>query len=200
MSAFGGEFNIPKEFGLYLGSVIRNDDPDRLGRIKANIPVLRETPWCWPVGFPGGGSEGAGAFAVPRPGATVLVGFVQGDKRQLFYMAGPHRIRDGAIGTPQSVSEETSVTETPNIRAFETETFEVVIKDTAAEKKLILRTKPDPNDAVAGVEIELDANDESVLVRSGTYIVLEAPTGIVDITAQQVQIQGRIVKLVGDPI
>ena len=57
--AFDDEFDavIPKNFGMFWGSVIRNDDPEKLGRVKVFIPGLLEpqSPWAWPVGFPGSG-------------------------------------------------------------------------------------------------------------------------------------------------
>jgi uncharacterized protein involved in type VI secretion and phage assembly len=68
-------------YGKYRGHVTDNNDPDNLGRIKANVPRLlgtEETGWALPAFAYGGASE-QGLFAVPDIGAGVWIEFEGGD-------------------------------------------------------------------------------------------------------------------------
>ncbi len=68
--------------GKYRGLVIDNDDPEQLGRLKAQVPsVLGDavvTGWALPC-TPYGGMENQGWFAVPDVGAGVWIEFEEGD-------------------------------------------------------------------------------------------------------------------------
>jgi uncharacterized protein involved in type VI secretion and phage assembly len=68
-------------YGKYRGQVTDNNDPDNLGRIRANVPRLlgtEETGWALPAFAYGGASE-QGLFAVPDIGAGVWIEFEGGD-------------------------------------------------------------------------------------------------------------------------
>jgi uncharacterized protein involved in type VI secretion and phage assembly len=68
-------------YGKYRGHVTDNNDPDRLGRVKAKVPRLlgdAETGWALPA-FPYGGAAEQGFFAVPDRGAGVWIEFEGGD-------------------------------------------------------------------------------------------------------------------------
>ena len=68
-------------YGKYRGHVTDNDDPEKLGRVKATVPrVLGDvaTGWALPVFSYGGASE-QGFFAVPDVGAGVWIEFEGGD-------------------------------------------------------------------------------------------------------------------------
>lgn len=98
-----------EDLKMYWGTVVRIDDPEKLGRVRIHIPGLthRETDWAYPVGQAGAGSERHGAFTVPRLGSTVLVGFVLGDFEEPFFLAGPH-------ARTRSALEPTTVPPWPN--------------------------------------------------------------------------------------
>lgn len=69
-------------YGKYRGTVIDNDDPSRLGRLKVSVPsVLGQdvvTGWATPC-VPYGGAAGQGFLFVPERGAGVWVEFEEGD-------------------------------------------------------------------------------------------------------------------------
>jgi uncharacterized protein involved in type VI secretion and phage assembly len=69
-------------YGKYRGTVIDNDDPSRLGRLKVSVPsVLGQdvvTGWATPC-VPYGGAPGQGFLFVPERGAGVWVEFEEGD-------------------------------------------------------------------------------------------------------------------------
>jgi hypothetical protein len=75
---------------LWWGLVTNNQDPSKRGRVKANVPgFTKESTWMEPVGMPGSGGGKHGMWAVPKVGATVLVGFVLGDIDSPIYFSGP---------------------------------------------------------------------------------------------------------------
>jgi len=69
-------------YGKYRGTVIDNEDPSRLGRVKVSVPsVLGQdvvTGWATPC-VPYGGVAGQGLLFVPERGARVWVEFEEGD-------------------------------------------------------------------------------------------------------------------------
>jgi uncharacterized protein involved in type VI secretion and phage assembly len=69
-------------YGKYRGTVIDNEDPSRLGRVKVSVPsVLGQdvvTGWATPC-VPYGGVAGQGLLFVPERGAGVWVEFEEGD-------------------------------------------------------------------------------------------------------------------------
>ena len=70
-----------KYFGKYRGTVVNNDDPKKLGRLRANVPELLDeeiTDWALPC-MPYGGTPRQGMFMVPEVGAQVWIEFEAGD-------------------------------------------------------------------------------------------------------------------------
>jgi uncharacterized protein involved in type VI secretion and phage assembly len=69
-------------YGKYRGTVVDNDDPARLGRLKVSVPsVLGQdvvTGWATPC-VPYGGAAGQGFLFVPERRAGVWVEFEEGD-------------------------------------------------------------------------------------------------------------------------
>jgi len=71
-------------FGKYRAFVRDNNDPERLGRARLEIPaVLGSGPenwseWAWPC-FPYGGNQDMGMFFVPEEGASVWAEFEGGE-------------------------------------------------------------------------------------------------------------------------
>ena len=67
-------------YGLYRGIVSDNDDDQRLGRIKAQIPTVLgevESAWCMPcVPYAG---NGVGIAFLPEVGSGVWIAFEAGD-------------------------------------------------------------------------------------------------------------------------
>jgi uncharacterized protein involved in type VI secretion and phage assembly len=67
-------------YGLYRGIVADNDDPSRLGRIKAQVPSVLgdvQTGWCMPC-VPYAGDQVGIAF-LPEVGSGVWIAFEGGD-------------------------------------------------------------------------------------------------------------------------
>ena len=80
-------------FGLYVGIVEKNSDPEKLGRLKVRVPhvygiagsvvgaiPMDELPWAIPMGLPAGGSSASGGMDwLPGPGDQVAIQFLDGE-------------------------------------------------------------------------------------------------------------------------
>ncbi len=73
-----------KWYGKYRAFVRDNNDPERLGRCRMEVPAVlgvgdeNSSDWAWPC-FPYGGSDDTGMFLVPEEGASVWAEFEGGD-------------------------------------------------------------------------------------------------------------------------
>ena len=79
--------------GIYVGLVERNNDPEKLGRVKVRVPhvygsvgsesgavSVNDLPWALPLGLPAGGSAMSGGMDwLPEPGDQVCVQFLDGE-------------------------------------------------------------------------------------------------------------------------
>jgi uncharacterized protein involved in type VI secretion and phage assembly len=80
--ALVGAAGRPAFYGKYAGVVIDNEDPRKIGRLRARVPeVLGEeeaSGWALPCA-PWGGGHNRGFFALPEVGDTVWIEFEAGD-------------------------------------------------------------------------------------------------------------------------
>lgn len=94
-----------KFYGIYRGEVIRNDDPEKRGRIQAHVPAALQTTapdvWIDPA-FDGAGTD-RGNFWPPEIGDSVRISFERGDPRRPCIYWG------GWFGAPASRSGLTEV-------------------------------------------------------------------------------------------
>jgi hypothetical protein len=86
--------------GPYIGKVVTNKDPAKLGRIKANVPHaygisdetfspigITDLPWAIPAGLPAGGAASSGGIDwLPDPGDQVLIFFINGEPEKPVWM------------------------------------------------------------------------------------------------------------------
>jgi len=78
-----------KVFGKYRGTVVDVDDPQKVGRIKVNVPAVLGTevsPWAEPCSPYTG--PGLGFYAVPPVGAAVWVEFEAGNPGRPIWSGG----------------------------------------------------------------------------------------------------------------
>ena len=195
--------------GLYMGTVVDNDDKERMGRVRVRIEgFVERSRWAYPLGTVGGGAKRRGFFSVPAVGSEVGVLFAQGDVDHPHYLAGHWgNAVDGAADDGASPGSELPqrVRDLPSaeqrlVSVFETERWAILLDDrqeaqnTAGEPQpddgsgrnsLLIMSKDDPN-----TSIELDGARRGVTIKSTVAIFLEA-TGMVSIDGALVQIAGR---------
>lgn len=185
--------------GLFWGQVVNNADSGRQGRVLATIPGLVErTGPLRPVGWPGAGSAEEGVYWVPRIGATILVGFIQGDVDEGVYWCGPPGAPRGVPDVSQAAQTAAATdpegpTVLPDVRALATPSFSVTIHDTPGRHRLRIHSKRDDS------TIEINADDHSIFL-FGTHLTIHM-LGQVDIRGGVVSINGRqVVKASSAPI
>jgi len=84
-------------FGVAIGIVTNNKDPDGLGRVKASLPWMAdqvETDWARVV-TPMAGA-GRGIYFLPEVNDEVLVAFEHGDMRHPYVLGSLHNGKDKA--------------------------------------------------------------------------------------------------------
>jgi hypothetical protein len=176
---------------FYQGTVTRNDDPKKLGRIRAHIPAIKtETAWALPYGYPGCGPQ-RGFFAVPPVQSNVLIGFVQADSSMPFFLCGPWANPTGVSEVPRAASAE-PVETVHRVVALETDLFEIFIND--EKKQLVIRSKDKEE------EIELDMGDRSMSLKTRNHLVISGASITLSAAGGGISIGGRPVAMVGGPI
>lgn len=149
-------------FGKYRGIVTDNDDPDRLGRLRANVPeVLQsiESPWALPCAPYAGPDQGM--FVLPPVGAGVWIEFEAGDPSRPIWVGAWWA--DGEA--PRNADGSDAA---PTRRMFKSESGLLLALDDDAGK-ISLSDK----DARNFLTIEVQAG--KVKVQATTKVVVEAP-------------------------
>lgn len=197
-----GEFDTPDQrlTSLYIGTVVDRVDPERLGRVKINVPgiIEPESGWCFPLGTVGGGSFGRGFFAVPKVGAEVGAFFKEGDPDTCWYMCANWGIPEdgdnkGENEVPISVRATTDPERACNIIELETDFFRITIDDN--EREGDFGETLEIVDKISGDGITIDRNLDSgpnVFIHGSASLILSSD-GLLKIKATQVQINDRIV-------
>lgn len=184
-----GEFDTddPRYAALYIGEVVDRDDPEGLGRVRVRIPGLVDpaSPWAFPLGTVGGGSDRRGFFSVPEKGAEVGVLFHQGDVDHPYYLCGHWGKPNGQAEVPEPV-RDLPKEEAPQVRAFETKRFLLAFDDRDGKEAFLIKDK------VSGDQIEFDGVGMGITVKATTALILKAD-GMVNIEGASVQINGRLV-------
>ncbi len=175
-----------KYYGVTVGIVTANEDPDKLGRVKLNFPTFdgghTETEWCRVAQLYAGNSSGSagpyGSVFVPEVGDEVLVAFKQGDMRFPYVLGGLY----SEVDTPpveRSASKDVKMLRT---KAGHELTFD----DSSGAQRVRVRT-------AGGQVIDLDDGGAKISITNGkgAEIVLDGPN---------VTIKATLLKLAGTQI
>lgn len=184
----------PRYHGVYGGVVVRNDDPDVLGRVTVQVPGIigGESGWAWPMGLPGAGSMKRGLFDVPPVGSDVFVMFLGGDPDRPLWMGGNYGKPGGKSEVPTPLQTATPADQT-RVKVYETERWLVTYDERAGKESLKLEDK------ISGDNIELDGHAMAVVIKA-TSLLHVAADGAINLKAPVIQIGGRTVLQNGKPI
>lgn len=188
-----------KHTALYLGVVVDNADPEKLGRVRLRVEgLIDRSAWAFPLGHARGGSKRVGGFAVPPVGAEVAVFFAAGDTDHPYFFPGYYGAGEvpGPVGGYRGADDPAppaTAAEATQVQAYEGTRYIVVLDERPGKERAFLRDK------LTGDQLLLDGVAKGVELSATTALTLRS-TGSLSLEALTVVINGRVVKPVGPPI
>lgn len=186
----------PGSFGaLYEGLVIDNVDPALIGRVRVTVPgILEPSGWVMPLGAPGGGSDASGFWFVPRIGSNIAVMFVHGDIDHPRYLAGPWASPQATGTEVPSFLRALTPAEAVQVAVIQTRRWEIIFDDRPGHEALRIKDLEFDEDV-----LEIDGVNHGVTL-SGSAAVVIRSSGVVNVEALQILLNGRVVRECEDPI
>lgn len=171
-------------YGKYRAIVTSNEDPEKRGRLKVNVPSLfgeTEIGWAMPC-IPYGGAEGLGYYMIPEPDDGVWVEFEAG---RLSYpiWSGTWWAQDEA---PKGAEDEDPA---PDRKIIKTKSGHLIQLDDSSGSESITIIDKDGNKVKmdsSAIEINADTRDITV---TGNNVTVEATTQL-DLKSATINIEG----------
>ena len=163
-------------YGVVVGVVTDNQDPDKLGRVKISFPWLSsEDEGYWArLASPMAG-KGRGLYFLPEVEDEVLVVFEQGDLRFPYIIGALWNGKD----TPPIQNDDGK----NNIRLIRSRSGHVVrLDDTQGSEKIEILDKSTKN------SITLDTAANTITITADKDITLSAPKGAIKLEAQSLDL------------
>lgn len=187
--------------GKYRGIVVRNADPEHLGRLQVQVPsVLGDvvTGWALPC-LPHGGADDVGWFAVPPEGAGVWVEFEEGDLEFPIWVGTYWRKPGGTSELPRGNGPdgaEGEVVDPPTRTILKTAKGHTIQIEDADGADLVLI-----HEATNGHVIALDVDGVRVVAGTGNSLTMSPDAFTVHSeTAFTIDAPGQSVTIVADTI
>jgi uncharacterized protein involved in type VI secretion and phage assembly len=169
--------DLSKIYGVVVGIVTNNEDPDGLGRIKVKIPRLSgedESNWARVATFMAG--QERGAFFLPEVDDEVLVAFEYGDINMPYIIGS---LWNGVDKPPEDNSDGEN-----NLRVIKSRSGHIIkLDDKEGEEKIEIIDKTGNN------LISLDAKDNKITISSDKDIELSAKNGKIIIDAKDIELK-----------
>jgi len=148
-------------YGKYRGLVLDNNDPDRIGRLRASVPSLSdfETDWAMPSAPYSG--NGAGLFMVPPIGAGVWIEFETGDIRLPIWSGCWWK-------TGELPSSNSGTIATPALKILRTEQGMLLALDDAAQTVTI-------SDGTGHNSVTVQIQSGQIKILAASNVVIDAP-------------------------
>lgn len=162
-------------YGVVVGIVTDNKDPDKLGRVKVKIPRLSgedESNWARVISFMAG--KEMGGFFLPEVNDEVLVAFEYGDIN-IPYVIGS--LWNGKDSPPLTNDDGKN-----NFRIIKSRSGHVIrLDDTDGQEKIEIVDKSENN------KIIIDTKEKKISIKSDKDIEISAPNGKVKIEAMDIE-------------
>jgi len=178
-------------YGKYRGLVTDVDDPDKMGRIIAQVPEVfeeQETPWAMPV-VPFAG-EGHGLVLLPEVGDGVWIEFESGDPSRPLWTGCWWG--DGELPEPGGTKVRALVTTAGHKLVLDDDGGEVqLLHSGGAELKM---TDDDITITIGGAELKMTSSDITISV-GGSEIKLTSSDLTLKSGGAQVKLAGAAVNI-----
>lgn len=162
-------------YGVVVGIVLDNKDPDGFGRVKIKYPVASDDEighWARIAVLMAGAERGT--FFLPEVNDEVLVAFEQGD------IMRPYVI--GALWNGQDKPPDTNSDGKNNLRFIKSRSGHLVrLDDTDGSEKIEIIDKGGNN------SITIDTASNTITIKSDKDISLQAEQGTIKLTAQNIE-------------
>jgi len=201
---------VPTATHLQTATVVDNNDPDKLGRIKVKFPWLEAEETIWVRFLTPHAGEDRGWYAVPEIGDEVLVGYEFGNPN--------HPIALGALYNKNAAPPGAAATPENDIKLFRTKAGnEIKINDKSGSEEIAITTKDGDNKVVlnmSGPSISIESkgdisikgsnisieSDQKIKLKAGTDAEIEAGANLKTKAAAQYNAEGAMVTVKGNPI
>lgn len=164
-------------FGVVIGIVTNNQDPDKMGRVKVKFPWLSdkdESHWAR-IATPMAGKK-IGIYFLPEVDDEVLVMFEHGDVRFPYII--------GALWNGKDVPPETNSDGKNNIRLIKSRSGHTIrLNDEKGKETIEIIDKSQKN------SIKIDTATNSITITAGKDIKLSAPNGSIELDAKTIDIK-----------
>jgi Rhs element Vgr protein len=201
---------VPVATHLQTATVVNNDDPEKLGRIKVKFPWLESEETIWIRFLTPHAGEDRGWYAIPEIGDEVLVGYEFGDPN--------HPIALGALYNKNAAPPGAASTPENDIKLIRTKAGnEIKINDQSGSEEIAIATKDGDNKIVlnmAGPSISIESkgdisikgsnisieSDQKIKLKAGTDADIEAGANLKTKASAQYNAEGAMVTVKGNPI
>ncbi|MBD2233299.1 phage baseplate assembly protein V [Phormidium tenue] len=177
----------PRFYGVAIGVVTSNKDPDHLARVKVKFPWLSgtdESHWAR-VLTPMAGKE-RGFYCLPEVGDEVLVAFDQGQAELPYILGG--------LWSQAQLPPETNQNDENNQRLFKSRSGLLVqLDDTKGSERITVQDKNGKNKIVidaAGNEITITSEGDLTLQAQGN-ITLKSAKGDIALEGKNVTVKAK---------
>jgi len=166
-------------YGVVVGIVTNNQDPDGMHRVKVRFPWLNqddESNWARVATVMAG--NGRGAYFLPEVDDEVLVAFEHGSVEQPFVI--------GALWNGKDVAHESNADGNNDNRSIKSRSGHVVrLCDKAGQETIEIIDKTGNN------RIVIHASDNSIAIEAQGDISLSSQTGKVSISAVNIEMTSQ---------
>jgi uncharacterized protein involved in type VI secretion and phage assembly len=168
--------NSGRIYGVMVGVVMDNKDPNGLGRIKVKFHGLSDDEighWARIATLMAGAERGT--FFLPEVGDEVLVVFEQGD------ITRPYVI--GALWSSEDKPPDANADGENNLRFIKSRSGHLIrLDDTDGSEKIEIIDKSGDNSII------IDTSGNTITIRSSQDIIIEASQGTIKLDAKNVEI------------
>lgn len=164
-------------YGVVVGVVTNNQDPDNMGRVKVKFPWLSDTDESYWARFatPMAGKD-RGIYFLPEVDDEVLVAFEHGDVRFPYIL--------GALWNGQHNPPEQNSDGKNNIRMVKSRSGHIIrLNDEDGKETIEILDKSGKNSIV------IDTGKNAIAITSDKDITLKASNGTIKLEAQKIEIK-----------